>query len=162
MSSNLPANTNHPLWSESKDQNTCWICGKPTNQIKNVTLSRDKLTGFTGRKVKFNTYYVRIPIYICEDCRKEEEQTSNKVSNIMMIGGCILGVITAVTAFFLLDKEFWTIPVGAILGFIWGLIIGFGVAIVYELYRRNHYMQGKHSIKDHPDIREALEEGYKL
>ena len=157
-----PTKSGNPPWFESNDHNSCWICGKRTYQVKNVILSRDKLTGFTGRKIEFNTYFIRIPIYICEDCRREEEQTTKIVSNIMMIAGCVFGVITAITAYFLLDKEFWTIPVGAIFGFIWGLIFGFVVAKIYELARKKHYMQGKHPIKDHPEVRQAYEEGYKL
>lgn len=106
--------------------------------------------------------YYRIPIYVCEDCRREEETTNNKVANIMMITGGVLALITAVIGFVLLEKEFWTIPVGAIIGFIWGLILGLIIGKVYQFIRRNKFMRGKHSLKEHPAVRQAYENGYKL
>ena len=162
MSQKGTTNAEPQIWLESDEQNTCWICGKPTRQIKNVTLSHERFAGIRGRGIETEVSYIRIPVFVCEDCRKEDEQTAKKVANIMMISGGILGLITAVTGFLLLDKEFWTIPVGAIVGFIWGLIIGLVVGKVYEFIRKKRYMQGKQSLKDHPAIRNAYERGYKL
>jgi F0F1-type ATP synthase assembly protein I len=150
------------LWQESDEQNNCWICGKSTRQIKNITLSHEKFTGIRGRNLESEISYYRIPVYVCEDCRREEEKTNKIVAKTMMITGGILAMITAVTGFLLLDKEFWTIPVGAIVGFIWGLILGLIIGKVYQFFRHNKFMRGKHSLREHPAVRQAYENGYKL
>lgn len=154
--------TDNQLWIETNEQNACWICGKQTHQIKNVVLSHERLTGFKGRSIESAISYIRIPVFICDNCRKEEEVSTQIVSQIMMITGGTIATITAVTSFFLLDKELWTIPVGAVLGFIWGLILGFIIAKVYQYFRRRKFLIGKKSIKDHPAIRQAYNNGYRL
>lgn len=162
MNNSEPKATGFQLWQESNELDTCWICGKSTRQIKNVTVSREKFTGIRGRSLESVVNYYRIPIYVCEECRREEETTNNKVANIMMITGGVLALITAVIGFVLLEKEFWTIPVGAIIGFIWGLILGLVIGKIYQFVRRNKYMSGKHSLKEYPAVRKAYENGYKL
>ena len=162
MNNKDPKATGFQLWQESNELDKCWICGKPTRQIKNVTVSHERLTGIRGRSIESELSYYRIPIFVCEDCRKEEEETDNIVANTMMITGGIIALITAVIGFILLDKEFWTIPVGAIVGFIWGLILGLVIGKIYQFVRRNNYMRGKHSLKEHPAVRQAYENGYKL
>lgn len=162
MSNTVPQTKEFQLWQESNVFETCWVCGKTTSQIKNVTVSHEKFTGFRGRGIESEISYYRIPIFICEDCRREEEKTNKIVLKAMMITGGILALIVAVIGFLLSDKEFWTIPVGALLGFIWGMLLGLLIGKIYQFIRHHQYMRGKHSLREHPAVRKAYENGFKL